>query len=185
MDKNEECEEFKATTKCVAGLDAEMSGAGGRHRQSVGRDAFDTKNNHPCRKVIAAEWSGWCHCGGGKESGGQNGGGAGPAFNCTHAPFTCLDECRTYHKARRDAVKADEARRAEKRRAKIAQAEATPIIAMPEAEPPAEKAKAAPNGTAEEAAGAEAEKKGDEEGAKVMKKNPASIVLSREELEEL
>lgn len=112
------CEGFKATSGCLAG----GTGDGGRGRQSPFRE--DTRNNQDCRKVIPAEWSGRCDCGG----------GLGPAFNCSHAPFTCLGECLRFHAERKAAEAEVERRRAEKRRDRIERRKTTPVISIEEEE---------------------------------------------------
>ena len=69
MDKAEECEKFKATMGCVAGMDVsdDMRRRGGM----VSRDRPHTGNDQECRKLISRDWSGKCDCGSNSGKGGS------------------------------------------------------------------------------------------------------------------
>lgn len=126
------CEGWKATSKCEAG---------------TRRSQKDTSRDAGCRSLISSDWSGSCACGLDLEA---------AVSNCSHAPFTCADECAKLHAANAAAEEEAAARALERRRARLAARAAAPVLTVAEIEAAAQR-KALAEAAAAEQARAEAE----------------------------
>jgi len=126
------CEGWKATSRCEAG---------------TRRSQKDSSRDAGCRALISSDWSGSCVCGQDLET---------AVSNCSHAPFTCADECAKLHAANAAAEEEAAARALARRQARLAARAAAPVLTVAEIEAAAQR-KALAEAAAAEQARAEAE----------------------------